>query len=53
MGLKRYGEDGAVGKYTGKIKHSPKKIYQVFDFREDYRLNIQNMRKIYLLGFPI
>ena len=34
--------------------HIPKsKFDNVFDIREDYSLNIQNMRKIYLLGFPI
>ena len=31
----------------------PKTIFDnVFDIKEDYSLNIQNMRKIYLLGFP-
>ena len=31
----------------------PKTIFDnVFDIRYDYILNIQNMRKIYLLGFP-
>ena len=31
----------------------PKSKFDVFDIRDDYNLNIQNMRKIYLLGFPI
>ena len=29
------------------------KFYNVFDIREDYSLNIHNIRKIYLLGFSI
>ena len=29
------------------------KFDNVFDIREDCSLNIQNMRKIHLLGFPI
>ena len=28
-------------------------ISNVFDIREDFSLNIQNMRKIHLLGFSI
>ena len=31
----------------------PKSKFDVFDIREDYSLNIQNIRKIYLLGFSI
>ena len=31
----------------------PKSKFDAFDVREDYSLNIQNMRKIYLLGFLI
>ena len=42
------GEAGALGKYTGKIKHS-----NVFDIRKEYCLYIQSMRKIHLLGFSI
>ena len=37
MGSNRQEEGGAIG----------------FDIREDYSLNIQNIRKIYLLGFSI
>ena len=33
--------------------HIPKSKFYVFDMREDYSLNIQNMRKIYQPGFPI
>ena len=43
------GEGGALGKYTGKIKHSK----NVFDIRKEYFLYIQSMRKIHLLGFSI
>ena len=39
-----------VGKYNGKITHSKSK-FDVFDIREDYSLNIQNLMNIYLLGF--
>ena len=42
-----------VGKYTGKITHSKSKFDNIFDIREDYSLNFQNMRKICLLGFSI
>ena len=31
----------------------PKSKFDVFDFRKDYSLNVQNMRKIYLLGFSV
>ena len=31
----------------------PKSEFDVFDIREDYSLNIQNIRMIYLLGFSI
>ena len=31
----------------------PKSKFDVFDIRADCLLNIQNMRKIYLLGFSI
>ena len=31
----------------------PKSKFDVFDIKEDYSLNLQNMRKIHLLGFPI
>ena len=31
----------------------PKSKFDVFDIREDYSINIQNIRKIYLLGFSI
>ena len=30
-----------------------KSKFDVFDIREDFSLNIQNMRKIHLLGFSI
>ena len=43
---------GAVRKCTAKIKYFKIKI-NVFDIREDFSLNIQNMRKIHLLGFSI
>ena len=34
--------------------HIPKsKFDNVFDIRKDYSLNIQNIRKIYMLGFSI
>ena len=34
--------------------HIPKsKFDNVFDIKEEYSLNIQNMRTIYLLGFSI
>ena len=29
----------------------PKSKFDIFDIREDYSLNIQNISKIYLLGF--
>ena len=34
------------------ISNIPKSKFDVFDIREDLSLNIQNMRKIHLLGFP-
>ena len=44
---------GLSGNILVKL-HIPKpKFDNVFDIREDYSLNIQNMRKFYLLGFSI
>ena len=51
MGSNRQEEGGALWKYTSKMKHS--EIKNVFDIIEVYTLIIQNMRKIYLLGFSI
>ena len=47
------GKVGLSGNILVKL-HIPKsKFDNVFDIREDYSHNIQNIRKIYLLGFPI
>ena len=43
---------GLSGNVLGKSNISKSK-FDVFDIREDLSLNIQNMRKIHLLGFSI
>ena len=43
---------GQSGNITIK-SNIPKSKFDFFDIREDYSLNIQNIRKIYLLGFSI
>ena len=46
---------GKVG-LSGNIlvkSNIPKSQFDVFDITEDYGLNIQNMRKIFLVGFSI
>ena len=53
MGSNRQGEGGAVGKYTGKMKHSKSKFDNVFDIRKSHGLCIHNVRKIHLLGFSV
>ena len=45
------GKTGLSGNILVK-SNIPKTIFDVFDIREDYSLNIQNMRKIHLLCFP-
>ena len=44
---------GLSGNILVKSNIPKSKFDTVFDIREDYSLNIQNMRKIYLLGFSI
>ena len=53
MGSNSQEEGGAIWKYTDKIKIPKSKFDNIFDIREDDSLNIQNIRKIYLLGFSI
>ena len=43
---------GLSGNILVKSNFPKSKFDKVFDVREDYSLNIQNIRKIYLLGFP-
>ena len=50
---KRRGKEGLSGNILVK-SHIPKLNFDnFFHIREDYSLSIQNMRKIYLLGFSI
>ena len=42
-----------MGTYTVKSHIQKSKFDNVFGIRKDYSLNVQNMRKIYLLGFSI
>ena len=44
---------GLSGNVLLKSNISKSKFDNVFDIREDFSLNIQNMRKIHLLGFSI
>ena len=44
---------GLSGNVLVKSNISKSKFDNVFDIREDLSLNIQNMRKIHLLGFSI
>ena len=44
---------GLSGNILVKSNIPKSKFDNVFDIREDHSPNIQNMRKIYLLGFPI
>ena len=44
---------GQSGNISIKSNNTKSKFDNVFDIREDYSLNIQNIRKIYLLGFSI
>ena len=44
---------GLSGNVLVKSNISKSKFDNVFDIREDFSLNIQNMRKIHLLGFSI
>ena len=44
---------GLSGNVLVKSNISKSKVDNVFDIREDFSLNIQNMRKIHLLGFSI
>ena len=44
---------GLSGNVLVKSNISKSKNDNVFDIREDFSLNIQNMRKIHLLGFSI
>ena len=44
---------GQSGNIPIKSNIPKSKFDNVFDIREDYSLNIQNIRKIYLLGFSI
>ena len=44
---------GLSGNIVVKSNIPKSKFDNVFDVREDCSLNIQNMRKIHLLGFPI
>ena len=47
IGRKKVGQSGNI-----PIKSNiPKSKFDVFDIREDYSLNIQNIRKIYFWGF--
>ena len=46
------GKAGLSGNILVK-SNIPKSKFDVFDIREDFSLNIQNMRKIILLGFSI
>ena len=46
------GKAGLSGNILVK-SNIPKSKFDVFDIREDFSLNIQNMRKIILLGFLI
>ena len=50
MGLDRQGEGGALGKYTGKIKHSKIKFDNIFILGRSI-VYIKSMRNIHLLGF--
>ena len=47
-----WGKVGLSGNILVKL-NIPKSKFDVFDIREDFSLNIQNMRKIHLLGFSI
>ena len=49
------GSWGKVGLSRNVLVKSniPTSEFGFFDSREDYSLNIQNMRKIYMLGFSI
>ena len=49
----RYGEGGAVGKYTDKSFIPKSKFENVFYIRKSYRRNIHNVRKIHLLALLI
>ena len=44
---------GQSGNIPIKSNIPKSKFDNVFDIREDYSLNIQNIRKMYLLGFSI
>ena len=44
---------GLCGNVLVKSNISKSKFDNVFDIREDFSLNIQNMREIHLLGFSI
>ena len=44
---------GQSGNIPIKSNIPKSKFKNVFDIRQDYSLNIQNIRKIYLLGFSI
>ena len=49
MGSNQMGQSGNI-----PVKSNiPKSKFDVFDIRADYSLNIQNIWKIYLLGFSI
>ena len=50
IGRRKVGQSGNI---PIKSNITKSKLDNVFDIREDYSLNIQNIRKIYLLGFPI
>ena len=46
------GKLGLSGYVLVKSNIPKSKFYNVFEIKEDYSLKIQNMRNIYLLGFP-
>ena len=44
---------GLWGNKQVKLNIPKSKFYNIFDIRRSYSQNIQNMRKIYLLGFSV
>ena len=44
---------GLSGNILVKLNMPKSKFDNVFDIRENFSLNIQNMRKIHLLGFSV
>ena len=44
---------GLWGNILVKLNIPKSKFYNIFDIRRSYSQNIQNMRKIYLLGYSV